>query len=57
MNDDPFRNRIGALLTGPGGATFAIYAAAMLSPLLILWGLVERLAGRRGRRRSDLIGR
>ncbi len=57
VNDDPFRNRIGALLTGPGGATIAMYAAAVLSPLLILWGLVERLARRRGRRRSDLIGR
>ena len=57
VNDDPFRNRIGALLTGPGGATIAMYAAAVLSPLLILWGVIERVAGRRGERRSDLIGR
>jgi preprotein translocase subunit SecA len=57
VNDDPFRNRIGALLTGPGGATIAMYAAAMLSPLLILWGLVEGMFRGRGRRRSDLIGR
>jgi preprotein translocase subunit SecA len=56
VNDDPFRNRIGALLTGPGGATVAIYSAAIMMPLLILWGLVERL--RRGpRRRSDPFGK
>jgi preprotein translocase subunit SecA len=47
VNDDPFRDRIGALLTGPGGATVAIYSALMLMPLLILWGLVDRLLGRR----------
>ena len=27
VNDDPFRNQIGMLLTGPGKATFAIDAA------------------------------
>ena len=47
VNDDPFRNRIGALLTGPGGPTLAMYAAAMLMPLLVLWGLVERFWRRR----------
>jgi preprotein translocase subunit SecA len=46
VNDDPFKNRIGALLTGPGGATVAIYAAVMLTPLLLAWGLLERLKGR-----------
>ena len=51
MNDDPFRNRIGAMLTGPGGATVAIYSAAVMMPLLILWGLVENLLRRGARRR------
>ena len=31
------------MLTGPGGATIAIYAAVMLMPLFILWGLVDRV--------------
>jgi preprotein translocase subunit SecA len=57
VNDDGFRNRIGALLTGPGGATVAIYSAAILMPLLVLWGLVENLLGRSNRRRSDPFGR
>ena len=57
VNDDPFKNRIGALLTGPGGATVAIYAAVMLTPLLVAWGLVERLMGRRRTaRRTTLPG-
>ena len=49
VNDDPFKNRLGALLTGPGGATVAIYAAAMLMPLFLLWGSLDRWF-RRGRR-------
>ena len=53
VNDDPFKNRIGAMLTGPGGVTLAIYSAAILGPLLVLWGIVERLAGHRPRRRSN----
>jgi preprotein translocase subunit SecA len=36
VNDDPFRNQIGALLTGPGGMTVAIYSAFVLMPLLML---------------------
>lgn len=56
VNDDPFRNRIGALLTGLGGPTFAIYSAAVLMPLFILWGLVDRLLRRGARRRSDPFG-
>ena len=39
VNDDPFKNQIGMMLTGPGRATFAIGAAAMTMPLLILWGI------------------
>lgn len=53
VNDDPFKNRLGALLTGPGGPTLAIYSAAVLMPLFMLWGVVDRLFGRgawRGRR-------
>jgi preprotein translocase subunit SecA len=53
VNDDPFRSRIGALLTGPGGATVAIYSAALLTPLLLLWAIVERWhRGRASRRRE-----
>ena len=29
------------LLTGPGGATLAMYLALMLMPLFILWGVVD----------------
>ena len=56
VNDDPFKSRIGAMLTGPGGVTIAIYAAAVMMPLLVLWGLVERLLPRRARRRADPLG-
>ena len=51
MNDDPFKNRLGAMLTGPGGPTLGIYSAFMLMPLFVLWGLVDRLLGRRSKRR------
>jgi preprotein translocase subunit SecA len=57
VNDDPFKNRIGAMLTGPGGATVAIYSAAVMMPLLIAWGLVESLLRRVARRRPDPFGR
>ena len=42
VNDDPFRNQIGMMLTGPGKTTFAIGAALMSMPLLIFWGIVDR---------------
>jgi preprotein translocase subunit SecA len=42
VNDDPFKNQIGMLLTGPGRVTFAIGAAIASMPLLIVWGLVDR---------------
>ncbi len=42
VNDDPFRNQIGMMLTGPGKATFGIGAALMAMPLLIWWGVVDR---------------
>jgi preprotein translocase subunit SecA len=51
VNDDPFRNQIMKKLTGPGQASLAIYAAAMLGPLLLLWGIVDRFFRRRPPRR------
>ncbi len=57
VNDDPFRNRIGAMLTGPGGVTVAIYSAMVMMPLLIAWGLVESLLRRGTRRRPDPFGK
>ena len=42
VNDDPFRHTMGSLLTGPGGPTIAMYAAAMLGPLFLAWGIVDR---------------
>jgi preprotein translocase subunit SecA len=53
VSDDPFKSRIGALLTGPGGTTIAMYSAAVLTPLLILWGLVDRLLRTLPGRRSQ----
>jgi preprotein translocase subunit SecA len=56
VNDDPFRNQIGMMLTGPGRATIAIYAAVAMMPLLLLWSLVDRLLRRRPKRRGDPFG-
>ena len=42
VNDDPFRHTMGSLLTGPGGPTIAMYAAAVLGPLFLAWGVVDR---------------
>ncbi len=50
VTDDPFKNQIGMMLTGPGRATFAIGAAALAMPLLMLWGAVDRVLGKRARR-------
>ena len=50
VNDDPFKNQIGMMLTGPGRATFAVGAALGAMPLLILWGLVDRFTKRGGKR-------
>jgi preprotein translocase subunit SecA len=47
VNDDPFRNQIGAMLTGPGRTSIAIYAAVTMAPLLLLWGVVDRFWKRR----------
>ena len=52
VNDDPFRNQIGMMLTGPGRTTVAIYAAVAMMPLLLLWGLVDRVRRKRSKRRG-----
>ena len=39
------------MLTGPGKTTFAIGAALMSMPLLIFWGIVDRVFGKRPARR------
>jgi preprotein translocase subunit SecA len=49
VNDDPFEGRIGAMLTGPGRTTLGIYSAFVLMPLVIAWGLVEKLFRRKKR--------
>ena len=53
VNDDPFRNQIGMMLTGPGRTTVAIYAAVAMAPLLLLWGMVDRLFRKRPKRRGN----
>jgi preprotein translocase subunit SecA len=57
INDDPFRNQIGMLLTGPGRATVAMYAAVAAWPLLLIWGLADRWLRKRPRRRSSPLQR
>jgi preprotein translocase subunit SecA len=47
VNDDPFRNQVLLKLIGPGGTTIAIYASALLGPLFLLWGVVERFLRKR----------
>ena len=56
VNDDPFRDQIGQLLTGPGRGTIAIFSALWLMPLMIAWGLVDHYLRRRPRRRTDPYG-
>ena len=53
VNDNPFRDQIGQMLTGPGRTSIAIFAAMWLMPLMITWGLVDRYLRRRARRRAD----
>ena len=52
VNDDPFRNQIAMMLTGPGRASVAMYAALFLSPLVIAWALADRFLRKRPSRRS-----
>ncbi len=42
INDDPFRNQLSAVLSGPGSAGMAIGAAMMVPALLIAWAVVDR---------------
>ena len=49
VNDDPFRNQIGMLLTGPGRNTIAIYSAIFLGPLVLFWGVLDRFVRKRKR--------
>ena len=49
INDDPFRNQILMRLMGPGRTTLTIGAAAIWTPLLLLWTLVDRFARTRSR--------
>ena len=56
VNDDPFRDQIGQLLTGPGRGTIAIFSALWLMPLMIAWGLVDHYLRKRPRRRADPYG-
>jgi preprotein translocase subunit SecA len=53
VNDDPFKNQLGRLLTGPGGPTIAIYTAVMLWPLLLVWRLVDAYRRRQNRARPS----
>jgi preprotein translocase subunit SecA len=47
VNDDPFRNQLGAMLMGPGKTTYAMGGAMFAAPLLILLGLVDRYLRKR----------
>jgi preprotein translocase subunit SecA len=49
VNDDPFQNQIGRMLSGPGRTTIAIYSALFLAPLLLLWAAADRFRRRRRR--------
>jgi preprotein translocase subunit SecA len=53
VNDDPFRDQLGARLTGPGRTTVAMGMAAFATPLLILLGLVDRFWRKRPGRRFN----
>ena len=53
VNDDPFRNQIMLKLIGPGGPTMAIYSSALLGPLFLVWGMVERFLRKTRGRRTD----
>ena len=51
VNDDPFKNRIASMLTGPGRTTIGITSAIAAMPLLVLWGLFDWQKRRRSGRR------
>ena len=47
VSDDPFRDQLGLMLTGPGKTTMAVGAAMFAMPLMLAWLLVERFFRRR----------
>ncbi len=47
VNDDPFKNRIASMLTGPGRTTIGITAAIAAMPLVVLWGVLDWLTKKR----------
>jgi hypothetical protein len=54
VTDDPFQNQIGMMLTGPGRrSTIALYSAVVVMPLLMAWGIVDRVFRKRPGRRGD----
>ena len=50
INDDPFRDQLAMVLTGPGKTTMSIGAALFAPFFFFLWLLVERLAGSKRKR-------
>jgi len=52
INDDPFRDQLGMMLTGPGKTTMGIGAALYAPIFLIAWALVDRFFRKRPRRGS-----
>jgi preprotein translocase subunit SecA len=50
INDDPFRDQLGLMLTGPGKATFGIGAALYAPIFLVAWALFDRFFRKRPRR-------
>lgn len=47
INDDPFRDQLGMMLTGPGNNTLAIGAALSAPIFLILWMVVDKFFRKR----------
>jgi preprotein translocase subunit SecA len=53
VNDDPFREQVLLSLVGAGGKSMAIYAAAVMPALFLLWTVVERLCRRKTGRTGE----
>jgi hypothetical protein len=49
VSDEPFRQQMGTMLTGPGRPTFAIGAAIFAAPFFVAWALVDRFLRKRRR--------
>ena len=52
VNDDPFRHTMGSLLTGPGGPTIAMYAAADARPVVPGLGRCRSLVAKGAKRKT-----